>query len=183
VGAPVLWAGEASYSVRERTTTRPTLEIHGIQGGFTGEGQKTVIPARVVIKVSMRLVPDQDPFEIARLFEQRIQQIAPPTTHVDVRLLSHAYPALVERDAPAVQAAVKAYQLGFGAEAEPVFLRSGGTLPVVADFMRILRAPVVMMGLGLPDDNLHSPNEKFSLHHFYQGIRTAIYFLHHMGTA
>jgi acetylornithine deacetylase/succinyl-diaminopimelate desuccinylase-like protein len=175
IGAPALWNGEAGYDVRERTTMRPTLEVHGIQGGFVGEGQKTVIPARVGIKVSMRLVPDQDPFEVARLFEQRIQQIAPPTVHVSVRLLSHAYPALVDRNVPAVQAAVEAYQLGFGAA--PVFQRSGGTLPVVADFIRILGAPVVMMGFGLPDDNLHSPNEKMGLSYFYRGIRTAIHFM------
>jgi acetylornithine deacetylase/succinyl-diaminopimelate desuccinylase-like protein len=179
VGAPALWDGEVGYDVRERTTVRPTLEIHGIQGGFTGEGQKTVIPARAVVKVSMRLVPDQDPQEVARLFERRIREIAPPSVHVDVRLLSYAHPALVDRKAPAVQAAVEAYRLGFAAE--PIFMRSGGTLPVVADFIRILGAPVVMMGFGLPDDNLHSPNEKFSLPYFYRGIRTAIYFMDRLG--
>jgi acetylornithine deacetylase/succinyl-diaminopimelate desuccinylase-like protein len=175
VGAPALWDGEIGYDVRERTTARPTLEIHGIQGGFVGEGQKTVIPARAVIKVSMRLVPDQDPFEVARLFEARVEAIAPPTVHAAVRMLSHAYPALVDCSAPAVNAAVDAYELGFGAR--PVFQRSGGTLPVVADFMRFLGAPVVMMGFGLPDDNLHSPNEKLSLPCFYGGIRTAIHFM------
>lgn len=175
VGAPALWGGEIGYDARERTTTRPTLEIHGIQGGFVGEGQKTVIPARAAVKVSMRLVPDQDPFEIARLFEAHIETLAPPTVHATVRLLSHAYPALVDRNAPAVQAAVEAYELGYGSR--PVFQRSGGTLPVVADFMRLLRAPVVMMGFGLPDDNLHSPNEKLSLPSFYGGIRTAIHFM------
>ena len=178
VGAPVLWQGEAGYSVHQRMTSRPTLEIHGIQGGFVGDGQKTVIPARAVIKVSMRLVPDQDPLQVARLFQRRIHEIAPPTVHAAARLLSHAYPALVDRHAPAVQAAAEAYRLGFGAL--PIFQRSGGTLPVVADFIRILGAPVVMMGFGLPDDNLHSPNEKFSLSHFYRGIRTAIHFMHTM---
>jgi acetylornithine deacetylase/succinyl-diaminopimelate desuccinylase-like protein len=175
VGAPALWDGEVGYDVRERITTRPTLEIHGIQGGFVGEGQKTVIPARVVVKLSMRLVPDQDPLEVARQFEATIQRLAPPTVHVTVRMLSHAYPALVDVNAPPVQAAVEAFELSCGAR--PVFQRTGGTLPVVADFMRILGVPVVMMGFGLPDDNLHSPNEKLSLSSFYGGIRTAIHFM------
>lgn len=175
IGAPALWPGELGYSLRERITARPTLEIHGIRGGFVNEGQKTVIPASATIKLSMRLVPDQDPLEIARLFEHHIQRIAPPTVRVGVRLLSYAYPALVDRNAPAIQAAVKAYHSEFGAV--PVFLRSGGTLPVVADFIRILHVPVVMMGFGLPDDNLHAPNEKLNLQQFFGGIRTAIYFM------
>ncbi|PWH20786.1 MAG: dipeptidase [Ardenticatenia bacterium] len=175
IGAPALWLGELGYSLRERITARPTLEIHGIRGGFVAEGQKTVIPAEATIKLSMRLVPDQDPLEIAHLFEEHIRRIAPPTVRVSVRLLSHAYPALIDRHAPAIQAAVEAYHLGFGTR--PVFLRTGGTLPVVADFMRILQVPVVMMGFGLPDDNLHAPNEKLSLAQFFGGIRTAIHFM------
>ncbi|MCS7260135.1 MAG: M20/M25/M40 family metallo-hydrolase, partial [Anaerolineae bacterium] len=175
IGAPALWPGELGYSVWERITARPTLEIHGIRGGFVAEGQKTVIPAEATIKLSMRLVPDQDPLEIAELFEEHIQRIAPPTVRIAVRRLAYAYPTLVDRHAPAVQAAVEAYRLGFGAA--PVFLRTGGSLPVVADFMRILRVPVVMMGFGLPDDNLHAPNEKLSLAQFFGGIRTAIYFM------
>jgi acetylornithine deacetylase/succinyl-diaminopimelate desuccinylase-like protein len=175
IGAPALWPGEVGYSLRERITARPTLEIHGIRGGFVQEGQKTVIPADATIKLSMRLVPDQDPLEIARLFEEHIRRITPPTVRVSVRLLSYAYPALVDRHAPAIQAAVEAYHLGFGSR--PVFLRTGGTLPVVADFMRILQAPVVMMGFGLPDDNLHAPNEKLSVSQFFGGVRTAIHFM------
>ncbi|MGC8878783.1 MAG: dipeptidase [Anaerolineae bacterium] len=175
IGAPALWPGEVGYSVRERITARPTLEIHGIRGGFVAEGQKTVIPAEATIKLSMRLVPDQDPLEIAQLFEEHILRIAPPTVRVSVRRLSYAYPALVDRHAPAIQAAVEAYHLGFGTR--PVFLRTGGTLPVVADFMRILQVPVVMMGFGFPDDNLHAPNEKLSVSQFFGGIRTAIHFM------
>ncbi len=175
IGAPALWSGESGYSVFERITARPTLEIHGIGGGFVNEGQKTVIPARAVVKLSMRLVPDQDPLEIARLFEQYVQRITPSTVHVTVRVLSHAHPALVDPHTPAMQAAVEALRLGFGTA--PVFLRSGGTLPVVADLTRILQVPVVMMGFGLPDDNLHAPNEKFRLAQFFGGIRTAIYFM------
>jgi acetylornithine deacetylase/succinyl-diaminopimelate desuccinylase-like protein len=126
-------------------------------------------------KVSMRLVPDQDPLEIAQLFEQRIHELTPPTVKVEVRTLAYADAAVIERDVPAMQSAVQAYKQGFGAE--PVFLREGGTLPVVAMLNKILQVPVIMMGFGLPDDNMHAPNEKFSLDHFYRGISTSIYFM------
>ena len=180
VGAPALWSGEVGYTPLERLGARPTLEIHGIRGGFIGEGQKTVIPAKAVAKVSMRLVPDQDPLEIARLFEDRIHELAPPTVQVEVRALSYGDAAVIERDAPAMQAAVQAYRQGFGAK--PVFLRSGGTLPVVAMLNKILRAPVIMMGFGLPDDNLHAPNEKFNLDNFYRGINTSIHFMRELAS-
>jgi acetylornithine deacetylase/succinyl-diaminopimelate desuccinylase-like protein len=175
VGAPALWSGEEGYTVLERLGARPTLELHGIRGGFVGEGQKTVIPARIVAKVSMRLVPDQDPLEVAQLFERRVRELAPPTVEVEVRTLAHAAAAVIERDAPAMQAAVRAYRRGF--DADPVFLRSGGTLPVVAMLNSILKAPVIMMGFGLPDDNAHAPNEKLSLDNFHHGIDTSIYFM------
>ncbi len=174
VGAPALWSGEAGYSALERIGVRPTLELHGIRGGFVGEGQKTVIPARVVCKVSMRLVPNQEPREIHELFVRHIRQLAPPTVQVDVHPLGLADAAVVERDSPAMQAAVQAYRQSF---AEPVFLPIGGTLPVVTMLTKILHTPVVMMGLGLPDDNLHAPNEKFKLDHFYRGIDAAIHFM------
>jgi acetylornithine deacetylase/succinyl-diaminopimelate desuccinylase-like protein len=176
IGAPALWSGEVGYTPLERLGARPTLEIHGIRGGFVGEGQKTVIPARIVAKVSMRLVSDQDPLEIAQLFEQRIHELAPPSVQVKVRRLSYGDPALIERDAPAVQVAIHAYRQNFGAD--PVFRRSGGTVPVVAMLSKTLKIPVVMMGFGLPDDNLHAPNEKFRLDNFYRGIDTSIYFMH-----
>jgi acetylornithine deacetylase/succinyl-diaminopimelate desuccinylase-like protein len=175
MGVPALWSGEMGYTPLERLGARPTLEIHGIRGGFVGEGQKTVIPARIVAKVSMRLVSDQDPLEIARLFERRIQELAPPSVKVEVRRLSYADPALIERDAPAMQVAIRAYRQGFGAE--PVFRRSGGTVPVVAMLSKTLKIPVIMMGFGLPDDNLHAPNEKFRLDNFYRGINTSIHFM------
>ena len=180
VGAPALWSGEAGYSVLERIGCRPTLEIHGIRGGFVDEGQKTVIPAAALAKVSMRLVPDQDPLEIARLFAQHIHQLAPPTVQVQVRTLSYADPAVIDIHSPAVQAAVVAFRQGFGAE--PIFARSGGTLPVVAYFVKILRAPVVFLSYGLPDDNWHAPNERFKLDHFYRGINTSIFFMHALAT-
>jgi acetylornithine deacetylase/succinyl-diaminopimelate desuccinylase-like protein len=181
VGAPALWAGEAGYTAPERLGARPTLELHGIRGGFVGDGQKTVIPARIVAKVSMRLVPDQDPLEIAQLFERRIRQLAPSTVEVEVRTLAYADAAVIERDTPAMQSAVKAYGQAFGAE--PVFLRGGGTLPVVAMLNKILKAPVIMMGFGLPDDNAHAPNEKLSLDHFWRGINTSILFMRELAAA
>jgi acetylornithine deacetylase/succinyl-diaminopimelate desuccinylase-like protein len=175
IGAPVLWTGEAGYTPLERLGARPTLEIHGIRGGFVGEGQKTVIPAKIAAKISMRLVPDQDPLEIAQLFEQRIRALAPPSVEVSVRTLSYADAAVVDRDTPAMGAAVRAYRRGF--DAEPVFLRAGGTLPVVAMLNKVLKAPVIMMGFGLPDDNAHAPNEKLSLDNFRRGINTSIHFM------
>lgn len=178
VGAPALWSGEAGYTPLERLGARPTLELHGIRGGFVGEGQKTVIPAKIVAKVSMRLVPDQDPSEIAGLFEARVRELAPPSVEVTVRSFSHAAAAVIERDAPAMGAALRAYRQGF--DAEPVFLRSGGTLPVVAMLNDILKTPVIMMGFGLPDDNAHAPNERLSLDNFWSGINASIYFMREM---
>ena len=175
MGVAALWTGEIGYTPLERISARPTLEIHGIRGGFVGEGQKTVIPARTVTKVSMRLVPDQDPLEIARLFERRIHELAPPTVKVEVRTLAASDAALTEQDTPAMQCALRAYQRGFGGQ--PVFMRSGGTLPVVAMLNKMLRVPVIMVGFGLPDDNCHSPNEKFDLDNFYRGINTSIYLM------
>jgi len=181
VGAPALWSGEAGYTSLERLGARPTLELHGIRGGFVGEGQKTVIPARILAKVSMRLVPDQDPLVIAQLFEKRVRELAPPTVEVTVRTLSYADAAVIDRDAPAMRCAVRAYGKGF--DADPVFLRSGGTLPVVAMLNQVLKAPVIMMGFGLPDDNAHAPNEKLSLDNFRRGINTSIHFMQELAAA
>jgi acetylornithine deacetylase/succinyl-diaminopimelate desuccinylase-like protein len=180
MGVPAIWSGEAGYTPLERIGARPTLEIHGIRGGFVGEGQKTVIPARVAAKVSMRLVPDQDALEIARLFEERIHELAPPTVRVKVRTMSHAGAAVIERDTPAMQSAINAYRQGFGAA--PVFLRSGGTLPVVPMLNKVLNVPVIMMGFGQPGDNAHAPNEQFSLSHFYRGIDTSICFVQELAS-
>ncbi len=172
-GAPVLW-GEPEYTVAERIGVRPTLDVHGIKGGFIDPGQKTVIPATATAKVSMRLVPNQDPAEISRLFTEHIHRLAPATMEVKVDILAQADSAVVEFDSPAIQAAVKAYEKGFGHP--PIFLREGGTLPVVSMFQHILNAPAVMMGFGLPDDNLHAPNEKFHLPNLYRGIETVIHY-------
>lgn len=172
-GAPALW-GETGYTVVERRGIRPTLDVHGIRGGFTGEGQKTVIPARATAKVSMRLVPNQDSEEIVRLFTAAIQQRAPSTMEVSVKRLAAADSAVVDLAAPAVEAAAEAYTQGFGHR--PYYQLEGGTLPVVGMFNNVLNAPVVMMGFGLSDDRLHAPNEKFHLPNFYRGIETAIHY-------
>lgn len=172
-GAPALW-GDPAYTAAERIGVRPTLEVHGIGGGFTGEGVKTVIPATAYAKVSMRLVPDQNPAEIARLFTEHVHRLSPPTMEVSVEKLATADSAVVDLSAPAIQAAAEAYEQGFGRR--PLYVREGGTLPIVAMLSKDLGATVAMMGFGLPDDGLHAPNEKMHLPNFYRGIETAIHF-------
>jgi acetylornithine deacetylase/succinyl-diaminopimelate desuccinylase-like protein len=174
-GAPALW-GEDGYSAAERIGVRPTLDIHGIKGGFIGNGQKTVIPAAASVKVSMRLVPHQNSQKIARQFEEYIYKLAPDTMETTVQALSGADSAVVDLSSMAIEAAAQAYQQGFGRK--PLYVREGGTLPIVAMFGQILHTPVVMMGFGLPDDRLHAPNEKFHLPNFYRGIETAIHYYH-----
>ncbi|MFN8498398.1 MAG: dipeptidase [Anaerolineae bacterium] len=172
-------AGEVGYSIVEQIGARPTLDIHGIIGGYTGPGAKTIIPSRVSAKVSMRLVPDQDPNEIADLFTAEVKRLAPPTVRVNVRTCHTSSPALVERDIPALRAAARALETAFGRPA--LFARDGGSIPVVTDFARCLGAPTVLMGFGLPDDNIHAPNEKFALTQFFGGIRAVIHFLGALG--
>jgi acetylornithine deacetylase/succinyl-diaminopimelate desuccinylase-like protein len=179
-GATKGW-GECGYTLYERTTIRPALTVNGILGGYQGPGGKGVIPARALAKLSFRLVPDQDPREVDRLFRQHIARITPPTVRSRVRTLSGAKPALVSRRHPAMRAAAIAYRKGFGAT--PVFLRSGGTIPVVNAFQRVLGVPTVLMGFALPDDRMHAPNEKFHLPNFYNGIATSLWFLATIGTA
>ena len=164
----------------ERVSARPTLEVHGIGGGFTGEGAKTVIPSRAVAKLSMRLVPDQDPDQIAQALENYLRQLCPETVRLELRVLGKARPVTIDYRAPAVQAAAQAYQSGFGHP--PVYLRGGGSLPIVDEFIRTLsppekRLPVVMIGFGLPDDGTHAPNERFFVPNFYRGIDTVIHYL------
>lgn len=172
-GVPAPW-GEAEYALHERTGARPTLEVNGLISGWTGEGAKTVLPARALAKVSCRLVPDQDPNEVYALVKDYVAQITPPTVKSEVRLLHIGHAAITERDTPAMQAAINAFEAGWGAK--PIFTREGGSIPVVADFSRILNVPVVLMGYGLPDDGLHGPNEKFALECFWRGIATNINF-------
>ncbi len=177
-GVKAAW-GEPGYALHERRGIRPTLEINGIWGGWTGEGAKTVLPARATAKVSCRLVPDQDPKVIEGLIRDYVTSLTPETVSSEVRGLHDGMWAVVETDSPYMQAAVRAYAFGFGAE--PVFVREGGSIPVVGTFQKELDAPVVMMGFGLPDDNLHGPNEKFTLVCFEKGIKTAIKYYQELG--
>ncbi|MCS7026631.1 MAG: dipeptidase [Bryobacteraceae bacterium] len=167
--------GEPGYSLLERLWARPTLEVHGIRGGFTGEGAKTVIPAKAVAKLSSRLVADQDPQECAQLLEQAIRKATPRGVTAEFHLLHAAAPSLTDPSHPLVQAAARALEEVFGNPA--VYVRSGGSIPVVSLFDRYLRIPSVMMGFGLPDDNLHAPNEKLYLPNFYRGIEAVARYL------
>jgi acetylornithine deacetylase/succinyl-diaminopimelate desuccinylase-like protein len=167
--------GEADYTVNERTSARPTLEVNGLIGGFTGEGAKTVLPAKALAKVSCRLVPDQDPTEIYHLVRDHVAAITPPTVRSEVRLLHTGDSAIVAIDAPAMAALVTALEQGFGKK--PAFLREGGSIPVVATFRKLLGTPVLLAGYGLPDDGAHGPNEKFDLACLHRGVHTAIVLL------
>jgi len=166
--------GEPGYSVAERTWARPTVDVHGMPGGFIGAGAKTVIPAKASAKISMRLVPNQDPDEVFKLFTDYVKSITPRGIQISIRQLSGADPMLIRTDNHYVQAAKDAMKEVFGKDT--VFIRSGGSIPVVADFEKHLHIPSVMMGFGLPDDNLHAPNEKFHIPNFYRGIESIIRF-------
>ncbi len=171
--------GESGYSVAERTWARPTLDVHGIPGGFIGAGAKTVIPARASAKISMRLVPDQRPDEIYKLFSEYVQSICPRGIQINVKLFSAADPMVIRTDNQFVQCSKDAMKEVFGKDT--VLIRSGGSIPVVADFEKHLKIPSVMMGFGLPDDNLHAPNEKFHIPNFYRGIESIIRFFQKLG--
>jgi acetylornithine deacetylase/succinyl-diaminopimelate desuccinylase-like protein len=177
-GAIRAW-GEAGYSLYERTTIRPALTVTGIAGGYQGPGVKAAIPTHATAKLNFRLVPDQDPYEVDRLFREHIARITPPAVQTQVRILMHSKPALVDRTHPTIVAAAHAYQRAF--EAPVVFLRNGGTVPVVNLIHDTLNIPVVLMGFGLPDDRIHGPNEKFHLPTFHKGIETSIRFLAELG--
>src|SRR5580692_4428398 len=172
--------GEAGYSVLERTWARPTLDVHGMPGGFIGAGAKTVIPAKAVAKVSMRLVPGMIPGKAFELYKSYVQKIAPAGVDVEVRLIHSGDPCLVRVDNPYVKAATRALHEVWGKDT--VFIRSGGSIPIVGDLDRNLGLPSVMMGFGLPDDNLHAPNEKFNLKNFELGIVSLIRFLEEVGS-
>jgi acetylornithine deacetylase/succinyl-diaminopimelate desuccinylase-like protein len=171
--------GEAGYTVLERTWARPTLDVHGIPGGFIGAGAKTVIPAKALAKVSMRLVPGMTPARTFALYKNYVSKIAPAGVDVEVRLIHSGDPCLIRVDNPYIQAATRALHEVWGRET--VFIRSGGSIPIVGDFDRHLGIPSVMMGFGLPDDNIHAPNEKFHLKNFELGIESIVRFLEEAG--
>jgi acetylornithine deacetylase/succinyl-diaminopimelate desuccinylase-like protein len=160
--------GESGYTTLERTWARPTFEVNGLLSGFTGEGAKTVLPAVAMAKVSMRLVPDQDPDTIAKLFEDYVRAIAPKTVQLTITRMHGGKPWMTAYDNPFVQAAGRAIERGFGRA--PVFTREGGSIPVVSTFQEELGLPSVLFGVGLPDENAHAPNEKLDVGNFHNGI-------------
>jgi acetylornithine deacetylase/succinyl-diaminopimelate desuccinylase-like protein len=177
-GVPEAW-GEPEYSLIERLGARPTLDVHGIIGGYTGPGGKTVLPAKVHAKLSMRLVPDQDPAEIGRLFTQYVEAITPPSVRVNIEITGAAPASISDWKMPAMQAAVSALEQTFGKK--PVFMREGGSIPVVGEFKDILGLETVLMGFGLPGDQIHAPNERYYLPNFYRGIESSIRFFEGYG--
>lgn len=180
-GASRTW-GEPDYTLVERLGARPTLDVHGIIGGYTGEGGKTVLPSTVHAKISMRLVPDQDPAKIKQQFRDHVLNLAPDTVSIKFGSESEgSIPSITDYSIPPMKAAKKAYTAGFGKE--PVFMREGGSIPVVAQFQEHLGLETVLMGFGLPTDALHSPNENFYLPNFYRGIETSIHFLKEYGAS
>ena len=167
LGAPRLF-GETGYSTLERVWARPTFEVNGLLSGFTGEGAKTVLPATAMAKVSMRLVPDQDPQKIGNLFEEYLHKVAPKTVELKVTRMHGGKPWMAEFDNKYVRAAGRAIEQGFGKA--PVFNREGGSIPVVSTFQEELGVPSVLFGVGLPDENAHAPDEKLDLGNFHNGI-------------
>jgi acetylornithine deacetylase/succinyl-diaminopimelate desuccinylase-like protein len=167
-GAPAL-GGEAGFSTLERLWMRPTCEINGLLSGYTGEGAKTVLPAKAMAKVSCRLVPDQDPLEVEKLMRTHVERFSPKGVTVTVTHLHGGRPWRAELDGPLFDAARRALETAFGRE--PVITGEGGSIPVVGDFQRILGAPVLLMGFGLPGENAHAPNEWMSEENFSRGLR------------
>ncbi|HEX2906283.1 MAG TPA: M20/M25/M40 family metallo-hydrolase, partial [Phototrophicaceae bacterium] len=161
------------------TGARPTLEINGMAGGFYGAGFKTVLPAKALAKISCRLVASQNPQRTYEQIRDYVARITPPTVRSELRLLQAGDPAFVDRHTPAMQAAIWAYEQGWGKT--PIFAREGGSIPIVADFTHKLHLPVILMGFGLNDDGAHGPNEHFSIEMFQRGIQTAIYFYEAIG--
>src|SRR5699024_8545906 len=166
--------GEEGYTTLERASARPTLDVNGLWSGYQEEGPKTVLPAEAGAKVSMRLVPDQDPKRIAQLFKDYINTIAPDTVEVTVTEHHGGNPAITDLTFYGLKAAADAFEAVYGQE--PLFAREGGSIPIVADFQRVLDAQSVLMGFGLDSDAIHSPNEKFALKDFYRGIKTSAKF-------
>jgi acetylornithine deacetylase/succinyl-diaminopimelate desuccinylase-like protein len=166
--------GEAGYTTEERASIRPTLDVNGIWGGYTGEGAKTVLPSKAYAKISMRLVPDQEPDEITRLFKEHFESIAPDSVKVKVTPHHGGEPAVTPTDTPEYMAASRAMEKTFGKT--PIPTREGGSIPIVALFEEVLDAKSVLMGFGLNSDAIHSPNEHYGLFNFYKGIETIPYF-------
>ncbi|MBC8081211.1 MAG: dipeptidase [Gorillibacterium sp.] len=167
--------GEEGYSFVERTGARPTLELNGVYGGFQGEGTKTVIPREAHAKITCRLVDQQNPQDLLDKIEQHIMKHKPAGARVTVTKLEKGNPFTIDPSLPMLQKAADAFEYVYGTR--PVFTKDGGSIPIVEAFCRILSAPVVLMGFGLPDENLHAPNEHFNLENFDKGLLTIVEFL------
>jgi acetylornithine deacetylase/succinyl-diaminopimelate desuccinylase-like protein len=178
LGAPKL-AGESGYSTLERVWARPTFEVNGLLSGFTGEGAKTVLPATAMAKVSMRLVPDQDPEKIAGQFEAYLRKVCPRTVELTFTRMHVGRPWMADFDNQYVRAAGRAIEQGFGKA--PVFNREGGSIPVVSTFQEELGVPSVLFGVGLPDENAHAPDERLDLGNFHNGIIASAYLYQEIG--
>lgn len=171
-GSPAPW-GEKGWTTLERVTVRPTLDVNGMWSGYTGEGSKTILPSFAAAKLSMRLVPDQDGVEVFRNFEAYVKRLAPPGVTVKVIDLHSAPPFLIAPDHPMLEAARRALQRAWSKPA--VMIREGGSIPVMATFQETHGLPSILMGFGLDDDQVHSPNEKFSLTSFHGGTKSVAY--------
>ena len=180
LGAPKLF-GERDYTTLERVWARPTFEVNGLLSGFTAEGAKTVIPAVAMAKVSMRLVPDQNPDQVALLFEAYLKKVTPKTVELKITRMHGGKPWMTDFDNRFVQAAGRAIERGFGQR--PVFNREGGSIPVVSTFQEVLGLPSVLFGVGLPDENAHAPNEKLDLGNFHNGILASTFLYEEIGRA
>ncbi len=179
VGAPEL-CGEKGYSIVERLWTRPTLELNGIWGGYTGEGAKTVIPSKAHAKLSTRLVPHQNPARISKLVERQIRKLLPPTVRCKFELLSSGKPWVAPYTHPIFQKAIHALEAGFKKKA--VFIREGGSIPFVTQMHDTFKVPCVLMGFGLPDENSHAPDEHIALENYYDGIKSVAIFYEQLAT-
>jgi len=178
LGLEVL-SGEEGYTTLERVWARPTCDVNGLFSGYQGEGAKTIIPGHAGAKVSMRLVPNQDPETVGKLFEDYVKEIAPQGVTAEVSAIHGAQAVLVDIKGPIADAAMAAQEDIWGAR--PVRIREGGSIPIVGTFSDVLKVPTLLMGFGLPDDRLHSPNEKFNISHFYNGIRTIVRLIDRVG--
>ncbi len=170
LGVPSLF-GEKGFTHHEQRSARPTFEINGLTSGYQGEGSKTIVPSWASVKITLRLVPDQKPAKIQKLVQAHLRKLCPPTVKIELRGGHGGDPYLVSPTSPLAQAAMRALKKGFNAE--PIAMREGGSIPIVNDFKRILGADTLLLGLALPDDNAHSPNEKFDLDCFSGGMRMA----------
>lgn len=171
-------AGEAGYSTLERRWARPTCDVHGLMGGYQGEGGKTIIPATAGAKVSFRLVPNQDPAQVAEQFKEFVANFKQPGIRFEVKDLHGGPGVVIDPDSPFMKAGERAIESAFGKA--PVLMREGGSIPIVAEMVRRTNAAVLLLGWGLDDDNAHSPNEKFSVDDYYRGIRASAHLWHQL---